>query len=656
MDESGRLPEVDMEAVERLAGQVTGEWFQREPYTRRLRREEGSLACYHPANRPLVREQLNTSRRQHPEWPAEWYVRVPGSRVTWNPRDLAVWGLEGRTIVAAFPDAEQAEAFALKTWRDVWSRRDTAVVQVERQRVFVFDRERPGDADALREWAPVNREGLLNNAVFVMRHVDVSPGTGRFDLDVEAEARRSDWFEALGGPPTRRNRLDAVYFNAEAFERSGYRGFVEGARRVWTQAGEVAAADPSMRQKCKELRTALVSTVQVLNGDVEAAMGHEAPRVSRGGTTAPVLSEYAEFETWLAHRPQHGSAVVSASPVERSPIDFQRALDKAREVALALRPGPSTASDVNSIRLEMDRLSEQALAFRTREVGIYATGHVNEVVAQSITEGQAGLATDNRVAALDDNAIMAATKLPSGRFIVWRARTEGVDDELHPVTVGRRLFASLDEAKASVDGLAVTVVSSSEAVGEWRRAVRDPGVVREAMTSAPEAGAGRAPIGEREPAGGPANPVGPPRGAARSRSVDPLRRGHLGARGQGGPGEGGRGEPRAAARRRQGDARRGDRRDVCRSRDGGPGSLAGGGRPGGRPSGPGGEVAHDAVQREGGARRGAGRLVARLSGGHHDAGRGRRVDLPGDDERGRDQAQCGGARAAGQDAHPVHWG
>lgn len=479
-----------MEAVERLARHVTGEWFERDPYTRRPQTEEGSLAPYHPANRPMVREQLNTSRRLHPEWPAEWYVRVPHSRVTWDARDLAVWGIEGRRALAVFPDAEQAEAFAQKTWREVWHVKDTAAVQVNRQRVFVFDRERPGDLEALRQWEPIKREGLMNDAIFVMRHVDVAPGAGRFDLDVEGETRRRQWLETFAGVSGRAGRSDAVYFNPEAFDRSGYRTFVEAARRAWTQAGAVGAADPEQQQTCRDLRTALASAVQILNGDIQAAMGHEAPRPPRT-SSAPLLAEYGEFEAWYASQRSAGPEAGHAAPVERSPVDFQRALDKAREHALALRPTAKTAADLNSMRLEMDRLYDQALAFRSREVGIYAAGHINEVVVQSILEGQGGLATDNRVAALDDNALVAATKLPSGKFIVWRARTDGLDDELHPMSVGKRLFDSLDEVKASVDGAAVTLKSSGEAIELWRKAVRDPRLIREAMTPVAEMTAGR---------------------------------------------------------------------------------------------------------------------------------------------------------------------
>ena len=72
---------------------------------------------YHPARRPHVRGQFNPARRLHPDWPEEWYVRVPGTRVTWRPADVPA---RERLELHAFPTPEAAAADAVHVWREHW--------------------------------------------------------------------------------------------------------------------------------------------------------------------------------------------------------------------------------------------------------------------------------------------------------------------------------------------------------------------------------------------------------------------------------------------------------------------------------------------------------------------------------------------------------
>ena len=72
---------------------------------------------YHPARRPHVRAQLNPARRLHPDWPEEWYVRVPGTRVSWRPTEVP----RGQRLeLHAFPSREAAEVDAVNVWRAHW--------------------------------------------------------------------------------------------------------------------------------------------------------------------------------------------------------------------------------------------------------------------------------------------------------------------------------------------------------------------------------------------------------------------------------------------------------------------------------------------------------------------------------------------------------
>ena len=93
---------------------------------------------YHPARRPHVRAQFNPVHRLHPDWPEEWYVRVPGTRVTWRPSEVPTGQ---RLELHAFPTREAAEANAVAVWREHWRAQgktlsDRATPDVVREPVY----------------------------------------------------------------------------------------------------------------------------------------------------------------------------------------------------------------------------------------------------------------------------------------------------------------------------------------------------------------------------------------------------------------------------------------------------------------------------------------------------------------------------------------
>ena len=77
---------------------------------------------YQERFRPVVVAQLNPALRHHPDWPAEWYVHVPTTRVTCYRSTAARLG-QGRAEIRAFPTVDAAEAFAQDTWRTTWGTR-----------------------------------------------------------------------------------------------------------------------------------------------------------------------------------------------------------------------------------------------------------------------------------------------------------------------------------------------------------------------------------------------------------------------------------------------------------------------------------------------------------------------------------------------------
>lgn len=102
----------------------------------------GSHPAYREANRPVLRAQRNPRYRRHPEWPEEWYARVPGTPLSWAPPDAVAAGVPIQALeTPAFPSAAEAEAAAVARWRERWRGQvqADACTQVRREQVFTVD-------------------------------------------------------------------------------------------------------------------------------------------------------------------------------------------------------------------------------------------------------------------------------------------------------------------------------------------------------------------------------------------------------------------------------------------------------------------------------------------------------------------------------------
>jgi hypothetical protein len=471
------MEDLDMDAIERFARRAVGDWYTHEPGSR----EGDRVAPYTARNRPSVREQLNAARRKHPDWPSEWYVRVPRSLVTWNREDVRAWGLEGDNIVRAFPDARQAEAFAQRVWRKVWHKGDDATIEVMRERVFVCDAHKPKDLEAYERWRSRPDEGRPA-ATVIFRHGVVLPTAGRgVVIDEDAEARRLGWL-ADWRPEAPGHRPESVFFDPAALDRAGYGEFMEHARDAWRLAGKVATLNPGATNVAQELRDAIRSCVAVLGADIDDAYRHQAPA---GRTAAaPVLAEYAEFEA-----ARQTSRFTAATPVQRTPWEFVRRLREVEQNAKKLVAVSGEDPVARDIEADVAAMAAIASGLRTRKVGLYKSGHVPELAAPALMESEGrlvtgGLAEDLRAAAMYDNALAMATKLPSGDFIAWWGRTAGAYDSIQPVSVHKRLYRSLAQVEDAMGGFPVTVHNSPEAIEMWKALGHDPERVRKAFEQA----------------------------------------------------------------------------------------------------------------------------------------------------------------------------
>lgn len=471
------VSDIDIGSIERLGRQLVGDWYARSPDESKNRDEY--VAPYAMRFRPSVREQLNPLRRRHPEWPAEWYVRVPRSAVTWNPKDLALWGVNAtKPVVKVFPDRREAEDYAQSVWRRVWSRKidKSAVIEVARERVFPVDMRRDGEYERLTRWLSAHGgEHIPQGVVVVYRNTEVGFPSGSLSRpDLEREEERLHWLSERSSPETKTrtnaSRYD-VHFDESELARAGPGTFVTEARRIWRQAKALGEGDSRARPACRDLQAAVIAAAKRLDTDVRDA------REVNGG-------------------PGRGR------PVEREPWDFVNAVERAQEIAareLVFDPPLEgewrvTARD---LRLDVDRWGDHALAFRSRLVGLYNVGLLDDAVVDSLRDGgYQSIVSDHRPESGDDRRIVAATRLPSGRFIKWEARTRDLMDDFHPVSVSKTLFDSLEEVREAAGGLAVTVVDSEEAVERWKARVRDPRLVDYA-TREPD---GPAPVKVPEPA------------------------------------------------------------------------------------------------------------------------------------------------------------
>ncbi|WP_020375072.1 hypothetical protein [Sulfobacillus thermosulfidooxidans] len=195
-------------------------------------------SAYDPANRPIIRQQLNPlmipeAFRALPEF---WAVYVPRTNVAWHPKQIlydalhrvdptddpdaprssparakptAVDGNQRRLVVLG--SAEEAERVAQQIWRTYWQQHidrqfqtsrelfeQNAVVTVERQRVFTVDWQNPAHVMQYELFQAQYPQGLPPDIVVHHRHaafedlaaIPPSPARG---IDDWEEPDRHTW-------------------------------------------------------------------------------------------------------------------------------------------------------------------------------------------------------------------------------------------------------------------------------------------------------------------------------------------------------------------------------------------------------------------------------------------------------------------------------
>ncbi|MCY0884704.1 MAG: hypothetical protein OWV35_02320 [Firmicutes bacterium] len=330
---------------------------------------------YQERNRPVVRQQLNPLRRRHPEWPEEWYVRVPGTVYTWAAaeirrlqRDQVPYRLEAR------PTVQEAEAFAQEQWRRHWlavqaGRQHAgyparwltpdAVINPRRERVFTV--ASPADAAELARWARrlpagaiIHRKGVpLPDGPAAGNRALIEEGFDRSAWAVRGEAAPRDHGRDAEDPPE-------PWWAAEVGARRGPDGtalrqyllvrpptapapepaFTVGsyAREVLTSRGEPEAGVTFWRQPIRFQRQA-DGTVALWHADtLEALRRQLPPTIVLGDRWTP--PEAGAFLRHLEAAQAHPASPVAPSRTSGLAQVWQPVLVEPGIWALVQPPGP----------------------------------------------------------------------------------------------------------------------------------------------------------------------------------------------------------------------------------------------------------------------------------------------------------------------------
>lgn len=443
-------------------------------------REDGTHPAYRETHRPVVRAQLNPRHRRHPEWPEEWYARVPGTRLSWSPRDAAALGIAPRDLeTPAFPTAAAAEAAAIARWRERWQGqvRADAWILVRREQVFTVDVSQPADLAALDAWRATLPDGVLPDGVLVhYKHAPIpaqSTTVASVPLEDPLDAVRMTW-TPRDVPERGARRSPAPAPEPAAVELA--------RRRAWAaESGAAPAAAPpgpwyvvalapeiwTLFQPGDPIRfwqTPSGRPVRIRAATAEAAAAAVAPAGATIQPAPPHMDAEVIRQAWVeadrrvtaarwvaAGRTllQEARGLAAAGPAaSRSAV---RALYAAATRAVravvqpdgALVPHPDAATllpALHTVILQATAMSP-ALADRARQWvadaavwhpaarGIAAPGadRIPPTAGEEPDLGWDPLAADlGRVAQAERREVFACP-LPSGRFLLWGA-DPGLDD------------------------------------------------------------------------------------------------------------------------------------------------------------------------------------------------------------------------------------
>ncbi len=394
---------VSTTALERLSRSITPDTYA-----------PGARPYLEP-NRPVIREQMNPLRRRHPDWPEEWYVRVPGTPFTWSAKEVR----DGTApVIQAFPSADEAEVFATQKWRERWNLRDEAQIEVRRERVFPVLAQRPDEIQAFERFTQAS--GGLGDVTLVTKGalLDAMSPAGKtvtdWDLAEERQLRNLEAFERHVHPALHREdpRGPEPRLTPEGSERVA--SFVHDARALWTESRDQHG--PGGRT----FRASLSQAVEVLQNNTLGAID--------GG-------------------------------FDRGPTEFLKAMRAVEQAGHAL-PG-------TDFQKHLTQLSEKTLGLRSDAAGLYTVGTIPHGTIEDLETGYHPLTADLPALA-GDHSLWGATRLPSGNFALWRGRPDA-DGNLVPSAVIKGTFRDVRSMQYLTEGQPVTIVSDPAAVELWKR-------------------------------------------------------------------------------------------------------------------------------------------------------------------------------------------
>lgn len=393
---------VDTLALERLSRSVSPDTYA-----------PGARPYLEP-NRPVIREQMNPLRRRHPDWPEEWYVRVPGTVYTWSAKEVG----DGEPVIKAFPSADQAEEFAAAKWRERWQLSEESQIEVRRERVFPVLAQRP---DEVRAFETFTRDhGGLGDVTLVTKGapLDTTSLSGQtstdWDLAEERQLKNIEAFERHVHPALHREdpRGPEPRLTPEGSERVA--AFVHDARALWEESRDLHGPAG------KTFRATLSQAVQVLQNNTYGAID--------GG-------------------------------FDRGPTEFLKAMRAAEQVGKRL-PG-------TDFQKHLTALSDRTIGLRSDAAGLYTVGTVPHGTVEDLESGYHPL-TANLMSMAGEDSLWGATRLPSGNFALWRGRPDA-DGNLVPAAVIKGTFRDVRSMQYLTEGQPVTIVSDPAAIELWKR-------------------------------------------------------------------------------------------------------------------------------------------------------------------------------------------
>jgi len=497
---------------------------------------------YLERHRPIIQAQLNPVRRQHPDWPEEWYIHVPGTALTWSPRAAARAGYP-RPQIRAFPSAAEAEAAAQAAWREHWTERKVkigadSVISPEVRAEFTVRWNDAADLAALAAWRPedghlplatvirtrdvpadvigplVPRRGLDGAHAFPPDAVDWDAQDQAVAASDAAWRARSAARAPTGPVEPWRHPVAQNWLRTTATVLAGLQDQPETAAAVQRALDAVHVSDhPEMTVRHPKPFLDWVDAAHAAGGPALDAWAQEA-RLLRGddiglfrsGTIARPggphdFWTHPDAQRWirathhvldaaraLPERTDHlriRAAVMDAVGAVYSSEDPTAVIAGPRPFLRAVDTAVAVTHAVAPTLLgPMRAWADAAQHLRDHDVSLFRAGTVPPEVI---------LSPDDPLAqSLLDHAEIRVQRMPNGGFVLWTGTDHPEPGERGTVTwTGLKVYGTLAEVREAADAagaLYLAVERHPDVVAHWTAAVeekygdRAPEIIRRVTT------------------------------------------------------------------------------------------------------------------------------------------------------------------------------